>query len=233
LHRPAAVLPPLRVYLDPLERVWLALWQRLGLTVSRTPAVYASSDGQGGLQIGTRETLDPDDSLAQMLLHELCHALVEGPASFARPDWGLDNTDERHVPHEQAALRLQAHLLAEHGLQRVLAPTTEFRPYYDRLGETPLVAGGPEDETAVRLAVQGLERARQPPCGPWLQAALAATRTMLESAAGVEALLADPTAGTGGLAPDPMPANQLLELAPSAAPSHATSHASDRRPIRP
>ena len=36
--------------------------------------------------IGTADTLDADDSLAQMIFHELCHSLVQGEDSFARAE---------------------------------------------------------------------------------------------------------------------------------------------------
>ena len=36
--------------------------------------------------------LDADDSLAQLVLHEICHLLVQGPAHRDQNDWGLDNT---------------------------------------------------------------------------------------------------------------------------------------------
>jgi hypothetical protein len=37
-----------------------------------------------------------------MVLHELCHALVEGEAGRRRPDWGLDNTGTRDEGREQS-----------------------------------------------------------------------------------------------------------------------------------
>ena len=44
---------------------------------------YATSDGRGGIAIGATETLDGDDALAQLVFHELCHAITEGEASLA------------------------------------------------------------------------------------------------------------------------------------------------------
>ena len=44
----------------------------------RTPDAYASTDGKGRLFIAVDGMFDPDDSLAQMIFHELWHALVEG-----------------------------------------------------------------------------------------------------------------------------------------------------------
>jgi len=93
-------------YVDPLTEVWLGAARRIGLRVVRTPDAYAATDGGGTLAIGTEATLDADDSLAQMIFHELCHSLVEGEESFTRPDWGLDNTLEPDW-HEYACQRLQ------------------------------------------------------------------------------------------------------------------------------
>ena len=38
------------------------------------------------------ETLDADDAFAQLVFHELCHAITEGEGAVASPDWGLDNS---------------------------------------------------------------------------------------------------------------------------------------------
>ena len=73
-------------YIDPLTQVWLGAARRIGLRVVRTPDAYAATDGRGTLAIGTTDALDADDSLAQMIFHELCHSLVEGEESFSRPD---------------------------------------------------------------------------------------------------------------------------------------------------
>ncbi|NLY95693.1 MAG: YkgJ family cysteine cluster protein, partial [Myxococcales bacterium] len=66
---------PRHAYVDPLDAIWLAVARAFGLRVERSDEVYASTDGEGTLTLGTRETLDPDDCLAQMIFHELCHAL--------------------------------------------------------------------------------------------------------------------------------------------------------------
>ena len=93
---------------------------------------YATSDGRGGIAIGATETLDGDDALAQLVFHELCHAITEGEASLRQPDWGLDNVPE-HVVREHACLRLQARLSDRFGLRAVMAPTTPYRDYYAAL----------------------------------------------------------------------------------------------------
>ncbi|MEP7112338.1 MAG: YkgJ family cysteine cluster protein, partial [Ilumatobacteraceae bacterium] len=53
----------------------------------------------GTLLIGTDETLDADDSLAQMIFHEICHAIVAGPENFGSTDWGLDNNNAVERSH--------------------------------------------------------------------------------------------------------------------------------------
>ena len=122
------------------------------------------------LTVGSPESLDADDCLAQMILHELCHALVQGPDAFDRPDWGLDNTSERDLHLEHAALCLQAALLDPYGLRDVLAPTTEHRPFYDALPSPPL-APGERTDIAV-LARIGRNRADRYPFSPALFDAL-------------------------------------------------------------
>jgi hypothetical protein len=165
-------------YRDPLDEIWLGLAARLGLLVERAPDAYAKVD-RGVLTIGTPETLDRDDCLAQMILHELCHALVEGEGAWTAPDWGLDNTSERDRPREEACLRTQAALLRPHGLRRVLAPTTDYRAFYDALPEDPL---WPRAEATCVLARLALARAARPPVAPHLEAALAATAAIVRAA---------------------------------------------------
>src|SRR5262245_59061558 len=81
-------------YLDPLAQVWLGTAARLGLTVRRAPDAYASTDGRGELIIGDDASLDADDSLAQMIFHEICHWLVQGEDAYHQADWGLDNVGD-------------------------------------------------------------------------------------------------------------------------------------------
>ena len=99
---------PRHRYVDPVDQLWLATAERLGFRVRRSGDVYASTDGHGVMTLGSDETLDPDDCLAQMILHECCHWLVEGDESRHLPDWGLDNMTPRDAPREMACLRLQA-----------------------------------------------------------------------------------------------------------------------------
>lgn len=174
-------LPPRVVrfrYRDPLDAIWRAAARRIGFEVTRSPDVFASTDGSRRLSIGTPETLDPDDSLAQMVLHELCHALVEGPAALDREDWGLDNRSDRDVPRERACLRLQAALTGDHGLRGFLAPTTDHRAFYDALPTDPLTAGPTDEVTPARAA---RARVDLPPFAPHLAAALRATARIVEA----------------------------------------------------
>lgn len=173
---------PTHRYVDPLDQIWLAAADAIGLRVSRNPEVFASTDGAGSMHIAPGNALDADDCLAQMILHELCHALIEGPESFERPDWGLDNTGERDVVREHACLRLQAALTGAFGLRWVLAPTTDFREFYDRLDDDPLT---PPHDPSVVAAVLGLQRVSKPPWGPHLITALEATATIAREVAGI------------------------------------------------
>ncbi len=163
-----------------MDQVWLCTAERVGLTVVRSDQVYAHSDA-GVLHIGTAETLDPDDCIAQMVLHELCHAMVEGPQSLTLPDWGLDNTSPKDLVREHACLRLQASLAGGYGLRPFLAATTVFRRYYDALPQDPLAAG---EDPAIALARAGAEVSKASPFFPHVGQALQATRTIVEASAG-------------------------------------------------
>ena len=66
-------------YQDPVDLIWLQTCRRWGWQIDRSNQVFAAWNGKGTLTIGTSETLDADDSLAQLILHEFCHAMVEGP----------------------------------------------------------------------------------------------------------------------------------------------------------
>ena len=159
-------------YVDPLAQVWLGAAQRIGLRVRRTPDAYAATDGAGTLAIGDDATLDADDSLAQMIFHELCHSLVEGEDSFRRPDWGMDNTGPDHDWREHACLRTQWVLAGRYGLRGLFAPTTEFRAFWDQLSGDVLAD---RTDPSVQAAIAAVRRAEQAPWGPALGDALAAT----------------------------------------------------------
>jgi hypothetical protein len=151
-------------YQDPVEIIWLRAAQDCGIEVKRDAEVFASWDGNGVLRIGTDETLDPDDSLAQMIFHEMCHALVEGPNALEKPDWGLEYGKPDHEVREHACLRLQAALADEFGLRKIFAATTDYREYFDRI---PADALRGDDDAAVELAKKGMIRAKE---GPWANA---------------------------------------------------------------
>lgn len=151
-------------YRDPVDEIWRAAASRLGMVVARSDEVFASWDGQRTLTISEPSGFDPDDCLAQMIFHEICHALVEGPSAHRLPDWGLENIDDRDILREYACHRLQAALSDPYGLRAVLAPTTVHRTYYDALPADPL---GPCDDPALVPARAGWRRATQ---GPWAAA---------------------------------------------------------------
>jgi hypothetical protein len=157
---------------DTIERAWIDAAARLGLRVVRTTDAYATSDGRGAIAIGVGEALDVDDAVAQLVFHELCHAITEGHGAVSRPDWGLDNTGPRDVVREHACLRLQAHLADAHGLRALMAPTTEYRAYHDALPCAPLADG---DDPAIPIAREAAAVAAAPPWRDPLTEALAAT----------------------------------------------------------
>jgi hypothetical protein len=170
-------------YRDPLSEIWLETARRIGFEVERTGDAYASTDGRGVLLIATQETMDPDDCLAQMILHELCHFLVCGPESRAWVDWGLDNETTRDEAFEHACLRLQAALLTPRGLRHVLAPTTDFRAYYDALPVDAFELTSKSEQEAVIRARTAWTRRQRRPFYDHLDRALSATTRVLEQAA--------------------------------------------------
>jgi hypothetical protein len=170
-----------RTYSDPVDLIWIHAASQMGIRVERSCEVNASWNGSGVLTIGTPETLDPDDSLAQMVLHEICHALCEGPESLDLPDWGLPSFGRSNRIHEHACLRLQAALADQYGMRSFFAATTMFRSYYDQLPESPLSGEGAE----VALARAGWERANH---GPWsvpLHSALQRTALIAQALRGI------------------------------------------------
>ncbi|MFL5306624.1 MAG: YkgJ family cysteine cluster protein [Polyangia bacterium] len=138
-----------------IEGIWIGVAAELGFRVSRTQDAYASSDGRGVIAIGVDEVLDPDDAVAQLIFHELCHAITEGDQALALPDWGLENQAD-HVVREHACLRFAADLSARFGLRGAMAPTTEYRAYYDALPDDPLAPSAGDDA----VAIAGAARAR-------------------------------------------------------------------------
>jgi hypothetical protein len=164
--------------------VWVAAARRIGLRVVRTPDAYAASDGRGTLSIGDDATLDPDDSLAQMIFHELCHSLVEGEDSFRAPDWGMAPTEyggSSEDWREHACLRVQWVLTGRYGLRALFAPTTEFRTtFWDQLSGDVLTD---RTDRSTQAAIAALRRVDHPPWAPALTEALAATSRIATEAA--------------------------------------------------
>lgn len=160
---------------DPLDVIWRATAARLGLRIIRRPDVFASYDGAGTLALGAGETLDPDDNVAQMVLHEICHWIVAGPDAIGRIDWGFAPM-EGLDPLEFPTIRLQRALADRWELAALLAPTTDARAYWDRL-EHPLAPldAGPDEAWIVARTAEALGRAGDAPWGAPLVAALSAT----------------------------------------------------------
>ena len=189
-----------KTYDDPLSLVWIHAAASMGMRIERSAEVNASWNGDGVLTIGTPETLDPDDCLAQMILHEVCHALCEGPESLQRPDWGLENFDPAKRVHEHACLRLQAALADQFGMRSFFAATTMFRSYYDRLSAEPLAAGDDEQEgPAIARAQAGWQRAKH---GPWAAALDEALRRTAQIARALDGVTTEDSLWYGQAATD-------------------------------
>ena len=180
-----------------IDRVWIDVAARCGFRVERGEAAYATTDGRGAIQIGARRVLDDDDSLAQLVFHELCHALVQGEASWTQVDWGLDNTSDRHDANEAACLRLQAHWSDRHGLRELMAPTTPWKDYYRALPADPLRPAGAGDAGACSLAVAAVALAAAQGMEARLDEALAATAALLAAQGGVEVVAGRHPVGFG------------------------------------
>lgn len=176
-----------------VERIWLDTAGRLGFRVVRGDGGYATSDGRGTITIGPPEALDADDSVAQLVFHELCHAVTEGPAKLASADWGLDNTTDGDRLREHGCLRFAAHLAGGHGLRELLAPTTDYRPYHDSLPADPLAGGV---DPAVAVARQALAHLAEMGWSASMDDALARTRRLAMHPAGFPWGSADQSCGT-------------------------------------
>lgn len=165
-------------YDDPLDLVWLRCARELGFEIARSAEVYASFDGHHRITLSSHDDFDPDDSLAQLIFHELCHALVAAPEGLAREDWGLDNTSERDLVQEHATHRLQAHLADRWGLRPFFAVTTQWRDHWDRLPRDPLAGVDP----SVTLAREARQRADREPWAGALRRAFARTAEIADLA---------------------------------------------------
>jgi hypothetical protein len=176
-HDPAYERPVLSRYVDPVEVIWLSTARRLGITLRRDPTVFSMTDGSGTLWLSTREHLDADDCLAQMIFHEFCHWVTNGRDVVTERDWGFPLYDEEDV-REHGCLRLQAWWAARHGLRDMMGPTGQYRQYYDQLPQDPLAAldDSPWDAAVRVCARQAVDRAATDPWWAPIDAALAATR---------------------------------------------------------
>jgi hypothetical protein len=164
-----------------IESIWIATAAELGFRVARTRESDASSDGRGTIAIGQDDVLDEDDAVAQLIFHELCHAIAEGEQALSLPDWGLENRPD-HVVREHACLRFAADLAGAFGLRRAMAPTTEYRVYYDALPDEPLAPMANDEAVAIAAAARARflsSRFRAP-----LEAALAQTAALAQLSAG-------------------------------------------------
>ncbi len=163
-----------------IEGIWIASAAEVGLKVERVRSAYASTDGHGRIEIGVDEILDSADAIAQLIFHELCHGLVEGPERWSAPDWGLSNADARDIEREHACLRVQVHLAERYGLRELMAPTTEYRGYHDEISGDPLVH---ESDGAAAVAREAIDRASSRRWIDVLDRALAETRERLDACA--------------------------------------------------
>ena len=164
-------------YQDPVDLIRLRAAADLGLEVQRSTDAYAAYDGKGTLTISVQDEFDPDDSLAQMIYHEICHWLVSGIQARNHPDWGLSNTSRRDLVYEYACHRLQAALAAPYGLRDFMAVTTTWRPYWDAIPDDPLKDG---DDPAIAIAQAGFQLAQTSPFHGVLTRSLAATAAIAD-----------------------------------------------------
>jgi len=221
---------PTHRYDDPLALVWIACAERVGFRIERTPNAYASTDGRGTIFIGTDEILDPDDSPAQMILHELCHALVEGETGEKQVDWGLSGTGGRNPWREHACLRLQAYLADSAGLRDFFAPTTDFRvSFWKSLPADPFTAspeeGGRRERSCVaaRLAAWRASQRRWAPHLSEALAASAAIAALVPQAHGNSAIVSAACAENGRIEKSAMPSLWTTVAGPPA--QHPAGHA--------
>ncbi len=179
MHDPEYQRPIRSRYTDPLELVWMATARRLGIRIRRNPHVFSMTDGTGLLELGPKESLDPDDTAAQQIFHELCHWITNGLDSFHERDWGFPLTDELDW-REFGCLRFQAGLADRYGLREMMGVTGIFRQYYDRIPADVLVPFDDSDleRYAVKSAAEALQRVDVEPWREPVHAALSATRAL-------------------------------------------------------
>lgn len=170
--------------LRALDERWVELLSLFGGTIRRSSDAYVSwLADRRTLMVSPDEELDPDDTIAQIVLHEFCHYLVEGLQSDQSDDWGLDNMSEVHLANEYAALRLQAAILALPSLRTFLNPTTDHRWFYNELGHDPLrdPVHAETDELSSTLALRGWDNFQQWKLKDELQMELSICKNLLIS----------------------------------------------------
>lgn len=170
--------------LRTLDDQWIRFLESLGGRVTRSDACFVAWLGESETMLfGHDPELDEDDTLAQIILHELCHHLVEGPQSWAQDDWGLDNMTDDDLDREYAALRLQAAILSTPMLRTYLQPTTDHRWYYEALAAEPLTdtVDSATDAQSQSAALDGWTRWQTWAYRPTLQALLAVSEEALSS----------------------------------------------------
>jgi hypothetical protein len=170
-----------------IDEIWRVAAARVGFSITRTDDAYATSNGAGVIAIGASQTLDVDDACAQLVFHELCHAITQGEAALQLPDWGLENVPE-HTPREHACLRVQAHIADRFGLRALMAPTTPYRAYYAALPGDPLQelgdgGGDPAEAAVMRAAREAATRFDRSSWRAPVEEALAATAALIAAPA--------------------------------------------------
>lgn len=165
---------------NAIDAIWIDAARSLGFSIERSDDAYASFDGVAIITIGKRSTLDNDDSVAQLVFHELCHALTQGSPSLVRSDWGLDNTTDDDAVREYACLHLQAWLSDRVGLRVPMTPTTVVQTYYRTLPDDPMSGSG----DAVSVARDTVSSRLFAQWEPVLNEALSRTATRIASTVG-------------------------------------------------
>lgn len=139
MHSERPTLPSRAVMaLQALEPSVAHLLHTAGWHLLRAERGFVWTERGRVLGVSTEE-LDPDDTLLQIAFHEAMHGLVEGPEARWLDDWGLCNEDASDLPHEHAALVLQAHIADAWGLREALAPTTDHWTFYHALPSGPML----------------------------------------------------------------------------------------------
>lgn len=170
--------------LRTLDDAWIGLLHQLGARLHRTDECFVAWLGdEHTLSVAHDQDLDDDDTLAQIILHELCHHWVEGPQSWNQDDWGLNNQTDDDLAREYAALRLQAAVLSTTNLRTYLQPTTDHRWFYEALDRSPLEdpVDAATDAHSIAAAHHGWKRWQEWPQRADLHALLAVSDTLLSS----------------------------------------------------